>query len=377
MNTELELLSVHLRSANSPEAVFGSLTGDAGAMLSQLKSAHHKLAKAVHPDKHGSAKDKALAAELFIKLNEWRDIAEAKINGGSYGDRKVYTGPLKQPQGRVTLTTKKRVYVLDSAFTSRGIYNVYPGEYQEADKVLPVFVCVTVDVQDNGFARNEATVLKLLANGALNEQYKPYVTELLDSFVLHDGAVNRQVNVVPRIHGWSTLAEVHDKYPHGIDPKDMAWMFRRLLVAIGFGHVNGVIHGAVLPENVSILPDQHGLMLHNWSYSLGPDAVGGHIVAVSNDFDAWYPPAVFDKKPASAGFDIYMASKSMIWLLGGDPKTSTIPDSVPSPIKAFLRGCTLTNEYQQPDDAWKIKSEFDDLLQQLWGDRKFHPFSMK
>ena len=41
-------------------------------------------------------------------------------------------------------------------------------------------------------------------------------------------------------------------YPDGVDPRDVAWMWRRLLVALGLAHRAGVVHGAVLPEHVLI-----------------------------------------------------------------------------------------------------------------------------
>ena len=54
----------------------------------------------------------------------------------------------------------------------------------------------------------------------------------------------------------------------GVDPRDAAWMWRRLLVALGFAHRAGVLHGAVLPEHVLIHPGEHGLVLVDWCYSV-------------------------------------------------------------------------------------------------------------
>ena len=88
----------------------------------------------------------------------------------------------------------------------------------------------------------------------------------------------RRASLRERAGGWYTLAEVRRAYPMGVDPKDMAWMWRRLLVALGFAHLNGVIHGAVLPDNISILPGQHGLLLENWSQAVvDPEGTGERI----------------------------------------------------------------------------------------------------
>jgi hypothetical protein len=60
--------------------------------------------------------------------------------------------------------------------------------------------------------------------------------------------LQRRANVIGRLTGFRTLAQVRAAYPRGVDPRDAAWMWRRLLVAVGAAHRAGVIHGAVLPE---------------------------------------------------------------------------------------------------------------------------------
>jgi hypothetical protein len=42
---------------------------------------------------------------------------------------------------------------------------------------------------------------------------------------------------------------VKEAYPRGIDAKDMAWIWRRVLLALDFAHTNKVIHGSVLPTH--------------------------------------------------------------------------------------------------------------------------------
>ena len=59
----------------------------------------------------------------------------------------------------------------------------------------------------------------------------------------------------------ASLAQVHAAYPRGLDPRDAAWMWRRLLVALGTVHAAGVVHGAVLPDHVLIHPDLHDTLI--------------------------------------------------------------------------------------------------------------------
>ncbi len=53
--------------------------------------------------------------------------------------------------------------------------------------------------------------------------------------------------MIAALDGFRSLTEVGTAYPDGVDPRDAAWMWRRLLVGLGFAHRAGVLHGAVLP----------------------------------------------------------------------------------------------------------------------------------
>jgi hypothetical protein len=163
-------------------------------------------------------------------------------------------------------------------------------------------------------------------------------------------------------------------YPDGIDPRDMAWMWRRVLTALGFAHINGLIHGALLPSNIWIQPEQHGLMLMNWFQAVRVDT-GEPISNIDPDFKTWYPPEVASHETPLFGTDISMSAKCMIHLLGGDAERNIIPDSIPRTMRMFLKGSVLPGK-RAPQDAWALLQEFDDLLDKLWGERKFHPFKM-
>jgi hypothetical protein len=157
----------------------------------------------------------------------------------------------------------------------------------------------------------------------------------------------------------------------------MAWMWRRLLVVLGFAHANRIIHGAVLPQNIWIQPEQHGLMLTNWASAVvDPGYSGERISAIDADHVDWYPEEIFKQKLPIFGLDILFAARCMVDLLGGDPVSGILPVSVPWPIKSFFYGCILPLK-RVPQDAWALKEEFDELLERLWGERKFHPFRMK
>jgi hypothetical protein len=139
--------------------------------------------------------------------------------------------------------------------------------------------------------------------------------------------IRRHVNLIGVLSGFRSLAEVRAPFPAGVDSRDAASMWRRLLVAIGAAHRAGVIHGAVLPEHVLIHPSDHGLVL------LGSRA----------------------GRP-------------------GPGHRAALPALVPARMAAFARGCLLASPGRRPQDAWRLLAEFDEMLERLYGPRRFRPF---
>nr|WP_296066512.1 hypothetical protein [uncultured Actinoplanes sp.] len=127
--------------------------------------------------------------------------------------------------------------------------------FRQGDRLLKI----PRSPRDNDMMTAEAEALrKLRADG--DPRFRPYAPELLDSFTHEDaGRRRRVVNVLERLDGFVPLSEVHD-----LDPRDAAWMWRRLLVALGWAHRAGVVHGAVFEEHVLIHPAEHGVVLVDW-----------------------------------------------------------------------------------------------------------------
>ncbi|WP_433478204.1 hypothetical protein ACQPZP_14905 [Spirillospora sp. CA-142024] len=148
-------------------------------------------------------------------------------------------------------------------------------------------------------------------------------------------------------------------------------MWRRLLVALGFAHRAGVLHGAVLPDHVLIHPEKHGLVLVDWCYSV-PGCYAhadpsGRVPAMVGRYADRYPPEVPGRRPASPATDIFMATRCMTDLMG---------DKAPKAMRSFARGCTLPAQNRRPADAWRLLAEFDELLERLYGPRRFRPFHL-
>ena len=222
------------------------------------------------------------------------------------------------------------------------------------------------DPADNGLMRREASALIGL-QGGVDVRLRAYFPRLVEAQRQQDprSGVQRRANVIGYLAGFRSLAEVRTAFPGGVDPRDAAWMWRRLLVAIGAAHRAGLIHGAVLPDHVLIHPAEHGLVLADWCYS-GP-APASRVPATVARYRRWYPPEVLAGQPAGPDADIWLATRCLTELIG---------DRMPSPMASFAAGCTLANPRRRPADAWQLLAEFDELLEGLYGPRAFRPFAM-
>jgi hypothetical protein len=216
---------------------------------------------------------------------------------------------------------------------------------------------------DNDLMRAEAAALITLENAG-ERRHRAYAPRLVESFTHEDGAgVRRTANILTRQAGFVSLAEVRAAYPRGLDARDVAWMWRRLLVGLGWAHRAGVVHGAILPEHVLIHPAEHGLVIVDWCYSVPR---GTTIPALVARYRAHYPSEVTGRGLASPATDIYMATGLMLRLIA-DP---------PDALRRFAAGCSYDAPSMRPEDAWHLLAEFDELLEDLYGPRRFRAFAM-
>jgi serine/threonine protein kinase len=300
---------------------FADLTGGDPA----AEHAYRKWAKIVHPD-GVSAAQSATATQAFAKLS------------GLFQGRHGST--IKTPKGEYRVGGK-----------------VAEGDIADLSAVDggAALLKVPRNPADNDLMATEAEALRRLRTAG-DPKYRPYAPKLIDSFIHEDAQRNRRtVNVLERQNGFVPLSRITGR----IDPRDGAWMWRRLLVALGWAHRAGVVHGAILEEHVLIHPGEHGLVLIDWCYSgTRPTAI------VANRRDV-YPSEVLDDRTATAATDIYMATGVMQRLI-----------EMPRAMRRFAAGCRYAAPRMRPQDAWALLGEFDELLDNLYGPRTFRPFTL-
>lgn len=331
-----------------PEDVFGNLSGSADDQLTQARLVYRRLARELHPDAGGDE-------EEFKHLNELWEQARRLIDTGLYGAR----GSLAQP---VVFTSKRGKYTAVREADGGDVCRILETDDERLVKIVR-------HPRDNDLVANEARVLKHLKAEDKYDQYFNYLPDLVDSFGVRRARVARRANVFENLRGsgFLDLEEIVDRMG-SLDPKHIAWLFRRVLVILGVAHRSGVVHGAVLPEHLLIHPTMHGLVLVDWCYSvIDPKNSGERIKAIVPARRDFYPKEVLEKKPTVPEVDIYMAAKSMLYALD---------ESRPGgrQFKAFFQGCTLPLQ-KNPEDAWGLKTEFTEMIDRLWT-RKYIPLEV-
>ena len=176
------------------------------------------------------------------------------------------------------------------------------------------------------------------------------------------GAV-RHGNLLRELKGFVSIEEVSERFPGGLDPRDVAWIWRRTLVAIGFAHRCGLVHGAAVAPHILIEPAEHGVVLADFCYSCGgPNP--GTLPAVVARYRSSYPPEVGAGYQPGPDHDIYTVTRTLAALCA----------SLPAPLERFVRACTLPSAVGRPKDAWEVLRDFDEIIERLWGKRTFRIF---
>lgn len=342
--------------ARIPQDVFGELPADTGDALGEATRIYRQLARETHPDAGDGD------ATAFSRLTDLFHLAQRLIAAGDYH--------IVGLSGR-TVKAKSRVYTIQERFFFGDIADTYMCSHG--------LIRISHHPQDNDLLRNEAVAIKRVRKET-EEKWQVYVPELADSFSIRDASSRDRhanvlkpllVNVPVNRETWYPLSRIIRAFPNGVDPRDAAWIWRRMLICLGLAHDAGYINHAALPTSFMIQPPEHGVILLDWTCSR---QFGERPHAMMPKYKGWYPQEVLDKELSDTATDIYMAALSIIKLMGGDPLKRTLPDRVPRPLRAYFRACTLSSVNKRSDSAHRLLSSFDEIIERLWGPRVFRPF---
>ena len=391
MNADLVFVAQMIMNAQHPEDIFGSIPNgvDPGK---HIKHNFRLLSRKTHPDFYPDQSDNQLAKEAFTKLVNLNAQAEDKLSAGKYGDRTA-TATNKPPMEEVVI---KGVYIRYADFASGDIADLHSARHLVGAKENEVLIKAARTHEDNELLVAERDTLeavhKYLVTNTRHGDWDQCIPQILDSFLLDAGTAKRvRVNVLEKFDGFLTVEQIHSHYPDGVDGRTVAWMWKRLMILLDWVHQAGYIHGAVLPPHIMYYPDndgrterdkrKHSVRLVDFCYSrkhrdLHRVSGTSKLIAWSPAWKDFYPPEVLAKKSVGPETDMYMAAKTMLYLIGGDVKTNTVPKHIEREVSDFLLMCLHNDRQKRPLDIRQYFTLFVMMLERVYGKPKYHMFNI-
>lgn len=362
----LRLTADRILGLKHPEDLFGAPCGPR-----DVQRVYRQLVHVVSPDKYARDADAfALASDVFRTLTGLKGIADAKIGAGTYGNKAA--PPPAQPQGPlVVLVRGKPFSVLDKLYEG-DLSDVHDVSYEDGCDAQHDLIKIALDPADNDLIESEAGTLRHLDKSARpGTSFPLYYAKLIASLVIRDAAgKSRRANVVQRAVDFAPLADVLKACPDGIDFRDATWMLKRWMVALGYAHSVGVVHGAVLPPHLLMMPDVgsskrgHAGKVIDWAYAV---RTGSAIKAISAPYRDWYAPEVLGKGPVTPATDAYMLGRCALALMNKE---------APRGIAEFWARFVRSAPERRPQDLWRAHDEYEAVLKRIVGAPSYRLFHM-
>jgi serine/threonine protein kinase len=191
-----------------------------------------------------------------------------------------------------------------------------------------------------------------------------------------DGSfVNKKVNIYRWASGFqNTFEDVIRAYPRGIPPRASIWVWRRILEILSFIHASGMAHGAVLPSNLLVQKNDHGIRLVGYSLA---GQKGEKVKSIENSGEAFYPPSLQMERVLSDQLDIVMSARCVIALLGGNPSEASLPSGIPQKLADYIQRVALAKSGDPVcQNAWSIREELGRIADDVFGAPQFIPIEM-
>lgn len=368
-----------IQSATTYAAVFGALpSGDIKVRRGALRKRFVYLVNTVHPD-HVPKDSEPQASDTVRQLNELYAAAKQALEVGKYDLPFSSSVEAKASVPEIILQSPSAIYRLEREPFAQGDFSVlYHGKV--VGTAQGVIVKVAHDPTLNIRLEAEARILRrfnMAGSGTELEKISHFVPKLLDTFIVSDEASRRlRALVLPFLPGFVSVTDVIEAFPGGLDPRDAAWIGRRVLAQVLAARAAGVVHGAIVPDHVLVHPHTHDPIHIGWGHVVDVSAgSSARISLIIDRFKDWYPSEVFDKKIPDERTDLYMAGKTILKLLGGDTKTNILPASVPEPLVRVVLRCVADFPTRRPPHGLQILDEFTSVVRKLWG-KAWRPLMM-
>lgn len=334
----LDLLALSIRDSKYAEEIVGP---DDEGRKQRLRTINLFL----HPDRWPDVNDRETANKAFAQLQELLH-AEAKAGSSTF-----------------EITTRKRTYHINGLAFKGTVANLYNATYEREGSVKKGLLKLPRSPKDNDLITAEAKALKTIWDS--EDERRVFFPRYEESFKHRDKGtgIDRKALVLRKLSGFVSLADVLKTYPEGLDPRDLAWIWRRCLAGIGMLDEVGFVHGSICPEHILIHPLMHGVILCGMTTAV-ESGEKVRFLGTNPSRPALVAPEIFAKGATSTATDIYMLSMTML---------GALHQNAPKQFRTFVRGCVFERMTTRPQDPMRLLKEFDELLDRLY-ERKFRPF---
>jgi serine/threonine protein kinase len=268
-------------------------------------------------------------------------------------------------------------WAVQKCIASGDIADVYTGQRARWPTEL-VIIKLLRDRKDLAQFDNEWEVLQRLQRS--EAPGSDTFTILLPQPVIH-GDITAGLHAGQRanIFRWTSgfyhsFEEVRRTYPEGIPPIASIWIWRRILEVLAFIHNSGIVHGAILPSHLLVQENEHGVKLIGYSAAGQP---GQKLQGVSQHYAFIYPEAFRSHSSLTPQLDIIMSARCIVEILGGNPETESLPNTVPARLARFVQKIALVQPIGSTDlNAWALREELGAIANDTFGSPQFIPIVM-
>jgi len=266
-----------------------------------------------------------------------------------------------------------RYWAIENLIGQGEYFDVYAGRLARWPSEL-VVIKILRDENAISLYENEWESINSLMKSQVNGS--EFYTTLLPQPVLHGRiATGTFIGKMANIYRWQSgfknnLLEVKQVYPHGVEPRQIIWVWRRILEMLNFIHLSGYVHGNVELSNLLIQENEHGIRLVAFAHA------GKANESLKSNLDGiWHK--LNGQKYATRQMDLIMSAKCMVELLGGDREKGNLPSRVPTPLANIVTRLAAADEISARDEnAWQIREELGRIADQVYGPPIFCPISM-
>lgn len=365
----VEAIDRQLDVAESYKDIFGPLSNaDASTCKSELHSQFAGLAKMVHPDRVSSSKQER-AKDVFTRLRRIYENAKIALEAGTYENTFSPGQGSSSASDDYLLYSETDTYTAaEPAFAEGDLSIILHGQSKSTSE--EVLLKVATDPVFNSALEQEARIMSKFHNADAGEplgQLASTIPKLLETFTVSDED-NRQyrVLVLSKSSGFYSVEDIIRAFPNGLDPRDAAWIARRVLGQPLAATIAGYVHTAIVPDHVLVHPITHEPLHIGWTHALS-SATSPRLTSIIDRWQNWYPPEVWNKEVLDQRTDVYMAAMTVLYLFGGDTSTRKMPQSVPRDVAQNIERCLRSERDKRPEDGVEVLNNFTESIRKAWG----------